>query len=293
MDAVPVALPDRFDPDASFGRFSRSGDDLLERWDGRTLARCVRVGAEVVPFAAEVDRARLLVRARTSRERAIAARAAAVMLEPQPPAWADLLARDRALAAVAARHPGLHAVRTLDPFVALLHSISAQQVNLRWATTTRRRLAERYGAERSVGGVTVRVLDPTRLAGADVVELRALQLTTAKARAVVALAVAVVDGSLDLPGLAHAADDDVVRELIRLPGIGPWTAHWYLARVLGRPVVVTTDLAVRKAVGLLYDAAAIPSPPETAALTAHWGSAAVTAQQLVLTALADGTLSAR
>ncbi|HVE63130.1 MAG TPA: hypothetical protein VNB94_04955 [Mycobacteriales bacterium] len=178
----------------------------------------------------------------------------------------------------------------LDPVVALVHSISAQQVNLRWAATTRRRLAQAYGAPVDVGASTVHVLDLARLAAAPVENLRSLQLTTAKARALVGLAAAVLDGTLDVGDLAGADDETVTSALVRLHGVGPWTAQWYLARVLGRPVVVADDLAVRKAVGLLYGTAAAPSAGETLALTAHWRSCALTAQQLVLHGLAEGTL---
>lgn len=208
-----------------------------------------------------------------------------------PAGWAELTAADPALGALAARHPGLRAVRALDPFVALVHSISAQQVNLRWAATTRHRLALAYGNRVSICSTFLHVLDPGRLATAEVADLRALQITTAKSQALRALAANVAAGAVDFEALAAADDDEVTRELTRWPGVGPWTAQWYLARVLGRPVVVAGDLAVRKAVGLLYGEAAAPSPARTAELTAHWGASAVHAQQLVLHALSAGALS--
>ncbi|HVE98188.1 MAG TPA: hypothetical protein VNA12_03320 [Mycobacteriales bacterium] len=285
-----VSLPAGLDPDVTFGRLARSGDDLLDRWDGRVLTRSARVGEAVVVFEAEVTGSGLVVWTRHATALQVALAAARTMVEPIPGGWGDLLAEDPALAAVAAAHPGLHAVRATDPVVALVHSISAQQVNLAWAATTRRRLAERYGDEVRAATTTLRVLDLVRLAGADPEDLRALQLTTAKSRALIALATAVVTGGLDVDGLARADDDVVTAELTRLPGIGPWTAQWYLARVLGRPVVVAGDLAVRKAVGRLYGAPAAPSPAETLALTEHWGECALIAQQLVLYALAAGSL---
>ena len=287
-----VPLPPGTDVTASFTRFSRSGDDLLERWDGRTLARCARVAGRVVPFSATVDGAALDVEVLRPADLAAAVAAASVMVEPLPPSWPALLAADPGLLSLHSRYDGMRAVRTVDPFVALVHAISAQQVNLRWAATTRSRLALRYGDEVTVGRSSLRVIDVARLAAADVADLRALQLTTAKARSLVSLAAAVDGGELDLDRIASAADDEVVAALVRLPGIGPWTAQWYLARVLGRPVVVSGDLAVRKAVGLLYAEPTAPSPARTLELTAHWGDAALHAQQLVLHALGEGDLRA-
>jgi DNA-3-methyladenine glycosylase II len=287
-----VPLPPGTDAAMSFARFARSGDDLLERWDGRRLARCVRVAGRVVPFSATVDGVSLDVDVLRAADLATAAAAAAVMVEPLPPSWDQLLSRDRGLRELHSRYAGMRAVRTLDPFVALVHAISAQQVNLRWAATTRSRVAVHYGDEVAVGATSLRVIDVRRLAAAEVADLRALQLTTAKALALVSLAAAVDGGDLDLDRVATLADDEVVSTLVRLRGIGPWTAQWYLARVLGRPVVVSGDLAVRKAVGVLYAEPTAPSPARTLELTAHWGDAALHAQQLVLHALGEGDLRA-
>ena len=287
---VTVALPRGMDVAASFARFARSGDDLLERWDGRVLARCCRHEGRVIPFAAELSPAGLRVTTAERSDEAAAVAAARTMVEPVPPGWAELLAEDPALAALDVRHRGLHAVRMLDAFVALVHSISAQQVNLRWAATTRRRLAESYGDEVRIGPAAVRVIDVGRLAAADVAELRSLQLTTAKASALIGLAAAVDSRALDLDRLASYDDAEVMATLVQLRGVGPWTAEWYLARVLGRSVVVAGDLAVRKAVGILYGEPQPPSPARTLELTAHWGAAALHAQQLVLHALGEGTL---
>lgn len=287
-----MPLPAHLDVPATFGRFSRNGDDVLERWDGEVLARCARVGGRVVPFAARVRDGALEVSA-ARKDRLAAEAAVQVMVEAHPPGWADLLAVDASLRRIAAMYPGLHAVRTLDPVVALVHAISAQQVNLRWAATTRRRLAETYGHPVTVGATELRVLDLELLAQARVEDLRTLQLTTAKARALIGLAAAVVDGTLDLDTLSRADDHTVQATLVALRGIGPWTAQWYLVRVLGRPVVVAGDLAVRKAVGRLYGTTSAPSPTETLALTDHWRGCALTAQQLVLHALSEGTLDVR
>jgi DNA-3-methyladenine glycosylase II len=61
-----------------------------------------------------------------------------------------------------------------------------------------------------------------------------------------------------------------------------------MARTLGRPRVVAGDLAVRKAVGRLYNAG-MPSENETRHLTTHWGDAAIVAQALALNDLVHGT----
>jgi DNA-3-methyladenine glycosylase II len=125
-------------------------------------------------------------------------------------------------------------------------------------------------------------LDPERLAGATVADLRELQYSNAKATATIAFAGAMAGGRVDLVTLGGLEDEEVVERLVAFPGIGRWTAEWLLARTLGRARVVAGDLGVRKAVGAAYLDGRMPSEAEVRTVTAHWGPAAGVAQQLLL-----------
>jgi DNA-3-methyladenine glycosylase II len=80
-------------------------------------------------------------------------------------------------------------------------------------------------------------------------ELFTLGFSRRKAQYVTGLA----RSDLDLHALALLPDDEVKAALIELPGIGEWTADWFLARHLARPRAWPAgDLGVRKAVSLFY-----------------------------------------
>jgi 3-methyladenine DNA glycosylase/8-oxoguanine DNA glycosylase len=207
-----------------------------------------------------------------------------------PNDYARLLAEDAVLARLDTQFPGVRQIRQLDVFTALVRCISAQQVNLRWAVTTRRRLAEAFGRRYEVDGHVVFALDPRRLASVDPAEIRALQFTTSKAVSIVATARAIMSGGLELDVLSAMDDEQVIDRLIAIRGIGRWSAEWVLARTLGRPRVVAGDLGVRKAVGLAYLGTPLPSEPEVRAATEHWGPSAGVAQALLLHALGEGAL---
>ena len=60
------------------------------------------------------------------------------------------------------------------------------------------------------------------------------------------------EGRLDLLRVAKLADDEAMAELVKLKGVGRWTAEIYLMFCLGRPDVLPAgDLALREAAGLL------------------------------------------
>jgi DNA-3-methyladenine glycosylase II len=281
-----VAFPEPIDVAASLELFRRSGDDLIDRWDGSRLVRVLRFGQRRVPFVATVEGCSLRVSPATPE----VLRAAAESFFYAPPGLAALVAEDGVLRQHVERWPGVRQPRQLDLFTALVRCISAQQVNLRWAVITRRRLAEAFGVLHSVDGHAIYTLEPELLAGVIVEEIRALQFTTSKARSIVAVAEAMVEGRISQASLAELSDAEVVAQLSAIRGIGRWSAEWVLARTLGRPCVVAGDLGVRKAVGLAYLGTPRPTEEQVRQTTAHWHESAGVAQATLLHALGERTL---
>ena len=280
-----ISLGRPIDTQASLAPLGRWGDDLLDRFDGHVLVRTIRVTPDepLIPYSIEVPPApsqQLVARIRAGTP-ATAGELIAQTFVTDEDALAELADRDPAIAALWKLYPRLVPVLIPDPFHALIRSISAQQINLRFASVIRRRLALGYGHRLEIGDNFVSVLDPEALASASVEDLRGMQLTYAKARAVVATARAATTGALRREDLERMDDEQLIAHLTQLRGIGRWSAEWFLARTLGRPRVVAGDLGVRKAIGRLY-AVGMPSEPETRRLTEHWGDAATVAQALAL-----------
>lgn len=271
---------------ASVESFRRWGDDLIDRWDGRVLVRTTRVVGEAAPFtctvAGTVDQPALKVTVRHQRHVQAIKQVVGTMFVSAPGPLAELAAADPVIARLEQRYRGIRPVLQVDLLTSLVRSISAQQVNLKWAATTRSRLARVFGRRHIVGAQQVFSLEVNQIAAASVADLRALQFTTRKAEYIISLCAAVVDGTLNLSMLRDLPDAEVIARLMTLRGIGRWTAEWFLARTLGRPRVAAGDLGVRKAVGASYLGGRLPSEPEVRELTAHWGAAAGVAQQLLL-----------
>ncbi len=287
-----IALPGPIDIPLSLAFLRSNGDDLIDRWDGTHLIRTFTHKGQPIAYVCRpggtIAAPRLHVTVERAAQCQVIERAIQATFIAPPVGFADMLARDPFVAQLNARYPGLRTVRQFDLLAALVRCISAQQVNLRWATTTRRRLAEAFGERYTVGEHFVYRLKPERLAGATVAEIRALQFTNRKAEYVICAAEAIASGRLSLEELAALPDEAVIARLTALRGIGRWTAEWILARTLGRPCVVAGDLGVRKAVGLAYLGTKLPSEEAVRQATAHWGTSAGVAQTLLLHSLAQG-----
>lgn len=97
--------------------------------------------------------------------------------------------------------------------------------------------------------------------------LRGVGLSASKAASIRDLAEKVLDGSVQLDRIPRLPDDEVVRELTLVRGIGPWTAEMFLIFQLGRlDVWPVGDFGVRKGYALLYGLAEPPEPADLAPL---------------------------
>jgi DNA-3-methyladenine glycosylase II len=83
------------------------------------------------------------------------------------------------------------------------------------------------------------------------------------------LAKNVVEGTLNLKKLKDLDDEQVMTELTKVKGIGPWTAQMFLMFTLGREDVFSNkDLGLQKAVRKLYKVE--PTPEKLEMITRKW-----------------------
>lgn len=134
-------------------------------------------------------------------------------------------------------HP--NPVKVKPPYRTLVISIVGQQLSGKVAETLWKRLEARFP------------IHPKALHAADPQELRTLGLSSAKATYLRDLSRFALDGGLE--GLESLSDEEIVARLVRVKGIGVWSAQMYLMFGLGRPDVwPTLDLGVRKGAERLY-----------------------------------------
>jgi DNA-3-methyladenine glycosylase II len=101
--------------------------------------------------------------------------------------------------------------------------------------------------------------------------LRALGLSRRKADTVLDLAQRFRDGRLSEAALRELPDEEAIRELTEVKGIGPRTAKGALLIALRRPDLVRTDdVALRHSIQVHYGLAHLPDPDEVAAIARPW-----------------------
>ncbi|WP_299396935.1 DNA-3-methyladenine glycosylase [Pelagibius sp.] len=146
------------------------------------------------------------------------------------PAMEALAQQDPDMAA-AYRRCGLPPERSSEPgFAGLIRMIAGQQVSVQSARAIVGRLEERVAPLTAEGFLQL-----------DEDDLKAIGFSRSKMRYGGLLAEEIVNGRLDIDGLAEMEDAAAIAALTSVKGIGPWTAEIYLLFALGRPDVWPVD----------------------------------------------------
>ncbi|MCA1060083.1 DNA-3-methyladenine glycosylase [Rossellomorea aquimaris] len=165
-------------------------------------------------------------------------------------------------------HVGTPIILEFDPFATIIKSIIHQQLNLKFAFTLTHRFVTKYGWEKD--GVWF-YPSPEKVAKLTVEELRELQFSQRKAEYVIGIGQKVSSGELDLSQLAVQPDEEVIKELTKIRGIGPWTAQSFLLFGLGRPnLFPKADIGIQNAIKKLFQMEQKPTMDELDELSASW-----------------------
>ncbi|HWQ29064.1 MAG TPA: DNA-3-methyladenine glycosylase [Dehalococcoidia bacterium] len=147
------------------------------------------------------------------------------------------------------------------PYESLFRAILYQQLAGTAARAIERRVLDLFG-----GAIPA----PPELLKADEESLRKAGLSRQKIRYLKDLAQKALEGLLG-PGLASLSDDEVVRRVTSVKGIGRWTAEMLLMFCLGRPdVFPADDLGVRKGIQRVYGLPGVPTQKEARAIAERW-----------------------
>ena len=155
---------------------------------------------------------------------------------------ACLRARDKRLCEVIDKIGHVDRVVDTDLFSAVVHHIIGQQISTKAQATIWQRMQD----------ALVKVNAETILA-AGIPKLQALGMTFRKAEYITDFAEKVHTGVFSLDAVAHMDDEDAIRALSSLKGIGVWTAEMILLFCLQRPDIFSyDDLAIQRGLRMVY-----------------------------------------
>lgn len=148
-----------------------------------------------------------------------------------------------------------------DYFLSLCDSIISQQLSEKAGATIYRRFEALFPK-----GVT-----PGTLLAINEETLRGVGMSYSKARYVKNLAQKVHDKEIILEALKELPNEEAMKELIKLKGIGPWTAEMFLMFSLGREDIFSYgDVGLQRAIGKWYGFKKTPTVKQMEKITTKW-----------------------
>jgi len=146
-------------------------------------------------------------------------------------------------------------------FHSLAESILYQQLNGKAAATIFKRFTDLAGEPLTPEGI-LELSDE---------QLRGVGLSKQKSAYLKDLATKTRDGLLDFARLPDLTDDEVIKHLTQVKGIGVWTAHMFLMFTLRRPDVLPTgDYGVQAAIKTHYRKRKLPKPHVMEKIARPW-----------------------
>jgi DNA-3-methyladenine glycosylase II len=168
---------------------------------------------------------------------------------------------------------GLRIVGIPDLFEALCWGVLGQQINLKFAYTLKRQFVEKFGDGMVYKGKAYWVF-PTyqKIAQLEPGDMAAIKMTTRKSEYLVGIARLMASGKLSKKKLL-ALDDfkKIERELVKIRGIGPWTANYVLMRSLRYPSAFPiADVGLMNAIRHVKGMERKPTKAEMLELAVPW-----------------------
>ncbi len=135
-----------------------------------------------------------------------------------------------------------------DLFMAVLKSIIGQQISTKAQQTIWARFVQKV-SEKSVDNL----VDPKTVCLLSLEDIQSCGTSFRKAQYLQDFAIKVNNNEFDINALVHLSDEEVIKELAKLKGIGVWTAEMIMIFCMQRPNIFSFgDLAILRGLRILY-----------------------------------------
>ena len=170
----------------------------------------------------------------------------------------ELSRKDDVLHQIINEFDDLELVSRGDLFYTLIRSVIGQQISVKAASTVWSRFCERIGD-----------IEPKNILLADIEELRSCGLSQRKAEYVIGISESWSD--YDSIEWKEMSDEEIIQELIKLRGVGKWTAEMILIFTMLRPDVFPIgDIGMIRGIEKSYNSGERMSIDELYAISEKW-----------------------
>lgn len=276
-----ITLPANFDMNANLGYLTREKNECLYEIENNIITKVIAIGEmQSLVQISVIDNQQMVVqflngsRPIEKRERE---KIATYILE-----WFDLdndltpfyeMANiDPLLKIPAQKFYGLRVIGIPDLFEALCWGVLGQQINLAFAYSLKRQFVESFGDSIEWNGKKYWVFPPyERIVQLTPTDLAAIKMTVKKSEYIIGIARLMANGELSKEQLKKMDFKEAEKSLIKIRGIGPWTANYVLMRCLRfQTAFPIDDVGLINSIKTLRNMNQKPTKEEILALSIPW-----------------------
>lgn len=280
-DVMIITLPANFDMNANLGYLTREKNECLYEIENNIITKVIAIGEmQSLVQISVIDNQQMVVQfLNGSRpiEKGEREKIATYILE-----WFDLdndltpfyemANADPLLKIPAQKFYGLRVIGIPDLFEALCWGVLGQQINLAFAYSLKRQFVESFGGSIEWKGKKYWVFPPyERIAQLEPTDLAAIKMTVKKSEYIIGIARLMANGDLSKEQLMKMDFKEAEKSLIKIRGIGPWTANYVLMRCLRfQTAFPIDDVGLINSIKTLRNMNQKPTKEEILALSIPW-----------------------
>ena len=258
-----IKTPAEFSYEFSLGFLTRSPKEILHVVSDRSVRKLLKIDGELVLFSVSEGDGHLHVE--------VSDKAHSEKIESYVREWFDLDAdlskfyslakKDPVLKPIVKKFHGYRIMGQPDLFESLIWAVLGQQINVAFAYSIKQRFVEKYGERFEHEGHTYFLFPtPERVAKLTHEELLPLQFSRQKSNYTIGIAQAFVGKHVSREMFHRRPLSEAKEELMKIKGIGNWTANYALMRTFRYPdAFPLEDVALHKALRIQMNMRAKPS----------------------------------
>ena len=242
MSKITIPHPAEFNFETNFQFLQRSPKEILHRIEKMRVIKLLKIGDELILFSVRGGKDKLIVEFLQSEPSPVAKKIIREFIEE----WFDLktdlkpfyalAGKDELLKQIVKQHFGYRIIGQPDLFESLVWAVIGQQINLAFAFTLKQRFVEQFGEKVEFEGQHYHMFPlPEKVARLTPEQLLAIQFSRQKATYTIGIAQAFVENKISKARLAEMSLVEAKDELMKIKGIGNWTANYSLMKTFRHP----------------------------------------------------------
>lgn len=280
-DVMIITLPENFDMNANLGYLTREKNECMYEIENNIIIKMIAIGEmQSLVQISVIDNQQMVVQflndsrpiEKWEREKIVTYIHEWFDLDNDLTPFYEMANSDPLLQIPAQKFSGLRVIGIPDLFEALCWGVLGQQINLAFAYSLKRQFVESFGDSIEWNGKKYWVFPPyERIAQLTPTDLAAIKMTVKKSEYIIGIARLMANGDLSKEQLKKMDFKEAEKSLIKIRGIGPWTANYVLMRCLRfQTAFPIDDVGLINSIKSLRNMNRKPTKEEILALSEPW-----------------------